>query len=54
MGAAIDCRETDRGDVGADCGEKYLRRKARQPWRGMGGAKEDQPKRPSDHQMLET
>ena len=29
-------------------------RKARQLWRGMGGAKEDQPKRPSDRQMLET
>ena len=44
MGAAIDCRETDGGDVGADCGEKYLEESQaaveRNGWSKGGPAKE--------------
>ena len=33
--AAVDCRETDRGEAreGGDCDEKCLWRKARWPWK---------------------
>ena len=31
--AAVDCGETDRGDVREETGGKCLWRKARQPWK---------------------
>ena len=33
MRAAVDCGETDRGEMGEETGGKYLWRKARQPWK---------------------